>query len=158
VLEVEWPLFGELCRALALRVARSYDPEIVVGIARAGVIPGAVIASILRRPFLSVTVSETGEAGASVLAGTADALGGRRVLLVDETCDSGDTFKVALSALRRHRPADVKTAVSFRTGDYAPDFHAMETENHIILPWDRLVVHDGELITRPDYARWLSEA
>ncbi len=93
-----------------------------------------------------------------MLAGTADALGGRRVLLVDETCDSGDTFKVALSALRRHRPADVKTAVSFRTGDYAPDFHAMETENHIILPWDRLVVHDGELITRPDYARWLSEA
>ena len=37
VLEIEWPLFGELSRALALRVAREYDPEIVVGIATAAV-------------------------------------------------------------------------------------------------------------------------
>ena len=158
VLEVDWPFFGELCRALALRVARSYDPEVVVGIAHAGVIPGAVIASILQRPFLSMTVARSGEPGSPVVTGTPDALRGRRILLVDETCDSGDTFKLALSALRRFRPQDTKTGVSFKTGDYAPDFHALETENHIILPWDRLVVHDGELITRPDYARWLSEA
>lgn len=156
-LEVDWPLFGELCRGLALRVAQSYDPEVVVGIARAGVIPGAVIASILQRPFLSMSVAKDGEAAPPVVVGTPDVLADRRVLLVDETCDSGDTFKVALSALRRYRPADVKTAVSFRTGEYAPDFHAMATESHIVLPWDRLVVHEGELITRPDYARWLGE-
>ncbi|HZN99409.1 MAG TPA: hypothetical protein VFB61_16920 [Gemmatimonadales bacterium] len=35
-LEVDWPFFGELCRALALRVAREYQPEIVLGIAKAG--------------------------------------------------------------------------------------------------------------------------
>ena len=35
VLEVDWPFFGELCRALALRVAREYEPEIVLGIAKA---------------------------------------------------------------------------------------------------------------------------
>ena len=46
VFEVEWPLFGELSRALALKVAREYDPEIVVGIATAGVIPGAVVAGL----------------------------------------------------------------------------------------------------------------
>ena len=45
VLEIDWPFFGELSRGLALKVARSYDPEIVVGIATAGVIPGAVIAA-----------------------------------------------------------------------------------------------------------------
>ncbi|MFN8580787.1 MAG: hypothetical protein U0163_07420 [Gemmatimonadaceae bacterium] len=39
VFHVEWPLFGELSRALALKVARAYEPEIVVGIATAGVIP-----------------------------------------------------------------------------------------------------------------------
>src|SRR5688500_7208166 len=57
VLNVEWPLFGELSRALALKVARAYDPEIVVGIATAGVVPGAVIAAILDREFHSITVS-----------------------------------------------------------------------------------------------------
>ena len=57
VFNVEWPLFGELSRALALKVSRAYDPEIVVGIATAGVIPGAVIAAILDREFHSIVVS-----------------------------------------------------------------------------------------------------
>ena len=57
VFEVEWPMFGELSRALALKVVRDYDPEIVVGIATAGVVPGAVIAAILDREFHSIIVS-----------------------------------------------------------------------------------------------------
>ena len=57
VMEVEWQLFGELSRALALKVSREFDPEIVIGIANAGVIPGATIASILDRPFVSMMVS-----------------------------------------------------------------------------------------------------
>ena len=57
VFEVDWPLFGELSRGLALRVARAYDPEIVIGIATAGVVPGAVIAAILDREFSSMVVS-----------------------------------------------------------------------------------------------------
>src|ERR687883_224163 len=57
VFNVEWPLFGELSRALALKVSRAYDPEIVVGVATAGVIPGAVVAAILDRPFAPITVS-----------------------------------------------------------------------------------------------------
>ena len=54
VLEVDWAFFGELCRALALRVAREYQPEIVLGIAKAGVIPGVVVASILQCEFASM--------------------------------------------------------------------------------------------------------
>ena len=42
-------MFGELCRALALRVARDFDPDLVVGIARAGVFPGAVVARSFER-------------------------------------------------------------------------------------------------------------
>ena len=57
VLEIEWPFFGELSRGLALKVARAYDPEMVIGIATAGVIPGAVIAAILGREFHSLVVS-----------------------------------------------------------------------------------------------------
>jgi hypothetical protein len=42
--------------------------------------------------------------------------------------------------------------VSFRTGGYAPDFHAFETDRLIVLPWDREVVHDGELVINPEFA------
>src|SRR5215218_8730333 len=88
VLLVEWPLFGELSRGLALKVSRVYDPQVVVGVATAGVVPGAVIAAMLGREFHSILVSRTyltervrqtpavfGEAPSQVR--------GKRVLIVD---------------------------------------------------------------------------
>jgi len=156
VLEIDWPLFGELCRALALKVAREYDPEIVLGIAKAGVIPGVVIAAILQRDFASMVVTRNAEDHLPVLVvGPPTTVKGRRVLLVDETCDSGHTLRLALSETRAAGPAEIRTAVSFKTGTYAPDFHSFETDKFIILPWDREVVHDGQLVTRPDYAEYL---
>ncbi len=152
VLEVDWPLFGELCRALAMRVAGSYDPDVVVGITKAGVIPGVVVASILQRDFVSMGVTRLGSTARPTLVTEPPAsIKDRKVLIVDETCESGDTLKLAISAVRKVKPAEIRTAVSFRTGSYDPDFYAMTTESFIVLPWDREVVVDGELVVRPDY-------
>ncbi len=153
VMEVDWAFFGEICRALALRVAREYSPEVVLGVAKAGVIPGVVVASILQVEFSSMTVTRTTEGQSPVLiAGPPNTIQGRRVLVVDETCDSGATLRLALNEVRAKHPAEVRTAVSFRTGDYVPDYAAFETENFIILPWDREIIQNGEVIVRPDYA------
>jgi hypoxanthine phosphoribosyltransferase len=153
-LEVDWPFFGEICRALALKVARAdYQPDIVLGIAKAGVIPGVVVASILQCEFVSMAVTRNDpEAQPVLVSGPPPTIRGRRVLLVDETCDTGSTMKLALSEVRAQRPAQVLSAVSFKTGDYTPDFYAFETDNFIILPWDREIIQGGELIVRPDYA------
>ena len=40
ILLVEWPLFGELSRALALKVSRDFDPEVVVGMLESVVLVG----------------------------------------------------------------------------------------------------------------------
>lgn len=153
VLQVDWPLFGELCRVLALKVFREYDPDVVIGIAKAGVIPGAVVASILQRDFASIAITREG----SVIAGPQRLATGKRVLLVDETCESGSTMKLALAAVRELNPAEVKTAVSFKTGTYKPDYYALENENFIILPWDLEVIVNGEIVVRPDYRDKLKE-
>lgn len=156
VLEVDWPFFGEICRALALKVARAYEPEVILGIAKAGVIPGVVVATILQAEFSSMAVTRQDADGEPILvAGPPASIRGRRVLLVDETCDTGSTLKLALNEVRALRPKEVRTAVSFKTGSYAPDYHAFETENRVILPWDREIIAEGELVTRPDYAQWL---
>ena len=153
VLEVDWPFFGEICRALALRVARDYQPEIVLGVAKAGVIPGVVVASIMQCEFSSMTVTRREDGAAPVLvSGPPATIRGRRILVVDETCDTGSTMRLALSEVRALKPDEVRTAVSFKTGEYAPDYHAFETESFIILPWDREIIQGGELIVRPDYA------
>ena len=156
VFEVEWPLFGELSRALALKVVRSWDPEIIVGIATAGVVPGAVISAILDREFHSIVVSrryqsETPRENPEVFGAAPPAVRGRRVLIVDETCDSGATMRLAISAVQHGGALEVRSAVAFRTGSYEPDYHALATESTIVLPWDREVLFEGELVPNPLY-------
>jgi hypoxanthine phosphoribosyltransferase len=159
VLEVDWPFFGELCRGLALKVSRSLEPDLVVGIARAGVIPGAVVASILRTDFTSVTLrrAQEGEAPSLISRPTLSPRG-RHVLLVDSTCESGDTMRLALSVMKEEGARTVKTAVAIRTGDYRTDFEALFNPAFVILPWDRDVVERGAIVMRPDYEAALREA
>jgi hypothetical protein len=157
IFEVEWPLFGELSRGLALKVARAYDPDVVIGIATAGVVPAAVIAAILGREFHSMIVSrrfgaESVRETPAVLSAAPSSVRNRRVLIVDETCDTGDTIRLAVAAMVNAGAAEVRTAVAFQTGAYAPDFHALATESTIVLPWDREVLIDGDLLPNPLYA------
>ena len=98
VMEVDWMLFGELCRALALRVAHEYQPEVVLGVAKAGVIPGVVVASIMQCDFASMVVTrKEADADPVLVIGPPPTIRGRRVLIVDETCNTGSTMRLALS-------------------------------------------------------------
>jgi hypoxanthine phosphoribosyltransferase len=157
VLHVEWPLFGELSRALALKVSREYDPEIVVGIATAGVVPGAVVAAMLGREFHSIMISRRYRAEGTrdtpaIFSAAPTEVRDKRVLIVDETCDSGETMRLAVGSIVNAGASEVRTAVGFKTGSYQPDFHALATESTIILPWDRELIVDGELTLNPFYA------
>jgi uncharacterized protein len=156
VFNVDWPLFGELSRALALKVARDYDPDLVVGIATAGVVPGAAVAAMLDRPFHSMLVSrryqaETVRETPAVFGAAPAEVRGKNVLIVDETCGSGDTLRLAIASVLNAGAADVRSAVSFKTGEFQPDFFGLETESTIVLPWDKEIIVDGELRPNPKY-------
>ncbi len=73
------------------------------------------------------------------------------MLIVDETCDGGDTMRLAVSALYHVGATEIRTAVCFRTGAYQPDFHALATESVVVLPWDRELIIDGVLTANPLY-------
>lgn len=163
VMELSWDVFGELCRALAVKVSRSgYRPDVVVGIAKAGVIPGAVVASILRADFYSMKITRR-ELGGGVretpelLSSAPRQARGQRVLIVDEICTTGETLRMAKNALRNVAPTEVRTAVSIvKVGGFQPDYHALETEGTVIFPWDRQVVTpSGDLVVNPQYEELL---
>ena len=157
VLELTWEVFGELCRALALTVSRHYQPDLVIGIAKAGVIPGAVIASILRCDFYSIKISrrsgtELVHDEPRILSAAPPQAAGKRVLIVDEICTTGETLRMATAAVRAVRPAEVRTATSFaKVGHNRPNYYAVETDALVIFPWDRKVVTPGGLRTNPQY-------
>lgn len=157
LLRLSWEMFGELCRALAVKVAAGYDPEVVVGVARAGVIPGAVVASMMRKDFFSLRISRReGEQVVrqrpSILSAAPSQARGRRVLIVDEITTSGDTLRLALAAVRDMGPSEVRTATCFvRPQGYKPDYFALATDDTIAYPWDRKIYQDGDLVVNPRY-------
>jgi hypoxanthine phosphoribosyltransferase len=156
-MDLSWEMFGELCRALALRVARDFEPDLVVGIARAGVFPGAVVASVLRKDFFSLTISrkEGGEVvrdRPAVLSAAPLQCQGQRILLVDEITSSGDTMRLGLASVRDRGPAEVRTATCFaRNSGYEPDYLALKTDATIIFPWDRKIFEGEDLVVNPRY-------
>lgn len=161
--DLSWEMFGELCRALAFRIAGDYEPEIVVGIARAGVIPGAVVASILRVDFYSMKISrrlggERVRERPAILSAAPRQARNRKVLLVDEIATSGETLRLALAAVREVHPSEVRTATSFvRPAGYKPDYFALETGAEIVFPWDRKILEGDELVVNPRYRDVIEE-
>lgn len=154
--ELSWELFGEMCRALAVRVSRDFRPDLVIGIATAGVMPAATVAAMLDAEFESMKISRREGSVVSseprILSATPVRCRGKRVLIVDEITGSGDTMRLALAAVREVGPADVRTAATFvRPGGWRPDYSGMETAQLIVYPWDRQVITDGELVSAPIY-------
>jgi hypoxanthine phosphoribosyltransferase len=162
-LELDWEVFGELCRALAFKVARDYTPDLVIGIADAGAIPAAVIASILRNDFYSMKISrrhgdELVRQRPAVLSAAPHQAAGKRVLLVDEIATSGDTLRLALAAVRDVAPAELRTAASFvRPRGFKPDYFALETDQIVVFPWDRKVIDGDRAVVNPLYERIMEE-
>jgi hypoxanthine phosphoribosyltransferase len=131
----------------------------VVGIAAAGVIPGAVIAAMLEKEFFAIKITrredDTGRRGRpEVLSAAPPQVADRRVLLVDEICDSGETLRLALAAVRDVGPADVRTATSLiHAGGHEPNYYALAAEGTVVFPWDREVLdaESGRLVVNPEY-------
>jgi len=104
-LELSWEMSGELCRAFALKVARDYHPDVVVGIARARALPCAVVATILGVDLYSMIISRKGDDDEmrerpEILSAAPREVVGQRVLVVDEVTTSGATLRLALAAER----------------------------------------------------------
>ncbi|HYJ50345.1 MAG TPA: phosphoribosyltransferase [Microbacterium sp.] len=142
---LSWDQFGEASRELAQAILRDgFVPEVVVAIARGGLLPAGAIAYALgvkNCGALNVefytgigTVLDAPE----VLPPALDIayLDGRRVLLVDDVADSGRTLALAV-ALLRERGADVRSVTVYtKPGSIAtPDYSWRETPLWIDFPW-----------------------
>ena len=66
-------------------------------------------------------------------------------------------MRLAVGAVGNGGAREVRTAVSFKTGTFAPDYFALATQSMIVLPWDREILIDGELRPNPKYAGLIPE-
>jgi hypoxanthine phosphoribosyltransferase len=157
---ISWERFHELARELAFAIHRArFRPELIIAIGRGGYMPARIISDYLDVYDLTEIRIEHYHAIhmqqlARVRYPLTAAIAGKRVLLVDDVSDSGDTFEAAIAHLREHgEPARLATAVLHhkRVSSYRADFFAEEiSEWHwITYPWAvmedlRSFLHDME--------------
>jgi len=142
---LSWDGFGEASRDIARAIiADGFVPEVVVAIARGGLLPAGSIAyglGIKNCGAINVefytgigTVLDAPELLPPELDMTY--LNGRRVLLVDDVADSGRTLDLAVRLLTE-QGAEVRSAVIYTkpTTIIQPDYAWKATDLWIDFPW-----------------------
>jgi hypoxanthine phosphoribosyltransferase len=78
---------------------------------------------------------------------------GRRVLIVDEICDSGGTIRIVKEKVLAMGAFMVKSAVlySHTKATDIPDYIGIITDELLLNPWDREMLHDGKFQFHPEY-------
>lgn len=152
--ELSWAEFDRQVQGLA-RQAWGFKAEAVVGIAHGGVFVGGAVASALKADFFPVRLTRRNRDSATrpvtgVKREMPRELAGKRVLIVDDICSSGDSLELASRLAKAVGAARVKTAsLVSRPGGHAPDYTAFTTDTFFVFPWDyQAVVEDARFETR----------
>jgi uncharacterized protein len=139
-----WALFGEASRELARTVVADFDVDVVIAIARGGLVPGGAVAYALGVKavgtlnvefYTDVATTLPDPIVLPPLLDTAS-LAGQRALVVDDVADSGRTLRLVLDLVRSYG-ADARSAVLYAkpTSVIEPDYVWRRTDRWITFPW-----------------------
>ena len=143
---MDWELFYSLAEEVARKIIESgYEADFMVGLARGGWVLSRVLCDFLAiKDLVSLKVEHWGVTATP--DGTAQLkypfeidLTGRRVLVVDDITDTGDSMKIATDYVLTKNPEEVRTAaLRHITGSkFTPDYYGDEiTWRWVIFPWN----------------------
>lgn len=140
-----WEDFGLASRDLAQKIADSgWIPEVVIAVARGGLIPagaisyalGTKVCGSLNVEFYSDVAETLPEPVVLPPMLDLEALRDKRVLIVDDVADSGKTLELTVAILK-DTGADVRTACVYAkpTTIVEPDYVQRRTAKWISFPW-----------------------
>ena len=154
---ISWERFEELTRELAQHIA-PWTPELILGIARGGLFPATLLSYALRRELYPIRLTRRFEDHVvrrtpSWLVKPPEKVRQRRVLIVDEMADSGQTLAAAAIVVREMGAADVRTAALYAHSwaNPHPDYVGLVSDALIMNPWDREILQDGHFVQHPEY-------
>lgn len=158
---ITWERFGALTRLLVQRLSAE-GVDMVVGVARAGLLPATAVACALdvdmtpvrlTRRERGVVVREIPEWKVDVSADVE----GRIVAVIDEIASTGETIARVADRVRERGAAKVLTA-SLTAHSWAnpmPDVVALTTDELLVFPWDEEIYREGRWQMHPEYVEAL---
>jgi uncharacterized protein len=142
---LSWTEFPVGVRELAGQViASGFQPDVVVAVARGGLVPGGAVAYALgTRGIGTMNIEFYTDIGQTLddprvlppLMDTSE-LSGSKVLVVDDVADSGRTLELVMRLLEQHG-CEARSAVLYTkpSSVFAPDYSWRETDLWITFPW-----------------------
>lgn len=143
---MDWDETHAMIKDLYLKIKKErYKPDVIIAIARGGFHPARELCDYLRvKEIESINVehwgvSATPSSKAKITKKVGVELKGKKVLVVDDISDTGESLKVTIEYLEELGPKGIKTAtMQIREGtQFPPDFYveALDNNNWIIHPW-----------------------
>jgi hypoxanthine phosphoribosyltransferase len=143
---MDWALFSSLAKEVANKIIESwYKPDFMVGLARGGWVLSRVLCDFLGiKDLVSLKVEHWGMTatpnGKAQLKYPFDIdLTGRKVLVVDDITDTGESMSIAVDYIKTKNPAEVRTATLRHIigSKFTPDYYGDEiTWRWVIFPWN----------------------
>ena len=140
-----WIQIYDMLLAQAQKIqSAGYKPDIIVGIARGGLVPSRILADLLEtRDFAIITIEYyVGIAQTKhepVLKQCLHTqLTDKKVLLVDDVSDGGRSLQLAKKHLEQQCAKEIKIATIYcKPGTITmPDYFEKETSHWIVFPWE----------------------
>lgn len=142
-----WDLFGSASRELAAQVAQDYRPDLIVAVARGGLLPAGALGYALDIKDLHVLNIEFYTGVGTTLPEPVllppvpdyHGMGGKSVLVVDDVADSGRTLELVKRICAEYA-AEVRTAVIFEKSRSIVrcEYVWRRTDAWINFPWSTL--------------------
>lgn len=154
--EISWHDFAYLAARLTEQL-EAYHPQVIVGIARAGLFPATAVACSLRCELFPARL--TRRLNDQVVyekpawkVPISPEVRGKIVVVIDEIADSGQTLALAAAEARALGASQVIAAslVCHSWVNPAPDVTTLLTDEFVTFPWDRQVLVDGRWQPHPE--------
>ncbi len=144
-LSLDWVEIEKLVDRLAGQISLDYCPDTIVGVLRGGVIVANLISDLLDvrdvyvvgcRSYLGLSSGDVKIYHDLYLKD----LSGRKVIIVDDVSDTGNTLSTAINTIIRPRsPLELRSATVLIKPwtNFRPDYYVETTDAWIVFPWER---------------------
>ena len=140
---IDWTTYGDLVIELTEKIRSSRKKfDLIIGIARGGIPVAMVIADQLGIGIDIINVkSYTGISKRSkpkIISTLTEDVKRKRVLVVDDLIDEGDTMDTVLGYLRKEGVGYLHTAVLFKKpwSKFDPEFYLKVLDKWVVFPWE----------------------
>jgi len=121
-----------------------YKPDVIIGIARGGLVPARILSDFPETPELAiiqieyyVSIAQTRQE--PILKRSLHTqITDKKALLVDDVSDTGKSLQLAKNHLQQQDAKEIKTATLYAKPETItkPDYCEKQTSHWIVFPWD----------------------